>query len=85
MPPEFETATCVVCGSEIDESVEGVTREIPGATFTNRFCSERHRRDYLDKMDHVEEETPHERISHELRESGMDPEAFDSDTDEEDE
>lgn len=77
MSPEFETATCIVCGREVDESVEGVARDIPGPTVINRFCSERHRRDYLDKVEYVEEETPREQIEQELRAAGIDPEAFD--------
>lgn len=79
MPSEFETTTCAICGSEVDETVESVTRKIPGATLKQRFCSSLHRQDYLDKVEHVESETPHEQVSRQLREAGMDPDAFEED------
>jgi len=73
----FQTATCAICGAEVDEDVEPVEESIPGETIANRFCSERHRRDYRDRAERDDYETTRERVEHELRSADMDPEAFD--------
>ena len=75
----FETATCAICGAEVDEDVEPVEESVPGATIVNRFCSERHRQGYRNSTERDDYETPRKRVEQELRSEGMDPEAFDDD------
>jgi len=72
----FETANCPICGNDPDPEVERVAVELPVCKIENRFCSDRHRQDYLDKEEHQREQTPFERVAEQLREEGIDPNDF---------
>jgi len=73
---DFETKTCTMCGAEVDESVESVEVDVPGATIQKRFCSERHRRDYQDRAQRDDRDSPRERVEEQLRDAGMNPDLF---------
>ena len=75
---EFETKTCAMCGVEVDETVESVEEDVPGATIEKRFCSERHRRDYRDRAQRDDRDSARERVEEQLRDAGMNPDAFEN-------